>query len=213
MIKNSPAELKSKFMPTSEIQTERVIDYNLAQKAANGDIEAFEAIYWKYHRRVFGTCMQMTRNAAEAEDVTQKVFILLFRKIGSFRGESSFYTWLHRMTFNQVLMHFRHNKSRKDSPNECGESLEENTTYKVKSDHNQVLERLQLSEAIAQLADGYRRVLILHDIQGFEHEEIARILGCATGTTKSQLHKARRKLRVLLMGETDVSIQKLQEAV
>ncbi len=191
---NENVQLKAESMPIS--------DYELAQKAAAGDAAAFEQIYWRHHRRVFGICLRMTKNEAEAEDVTQQVFINLFKKIGSFRGDSAFTTWLHRITVNQMLMRLRSNKSRREEITETGELPEIN--YKGSAtfgNANQIISRLQLNEAIAKLADGYRKVLILHDIEGFEHEEIAQMLGCASGTSKSQLHKARNVLRRLLTGD------------
>ena len=179
----------------------RIADYELAQKAAAGNVDAFERIYWQHHRRVFGICLRMTKNTTEAEDVTQQVFLNLFKKIGSFRGDSAFTTWLHRITVNQMLMHLRSNRSRKEDITETGELPENNYRVLEKSGSaNQIVHRLQLNEAIAKLADGYRKVLVLHDIEGFEHEEIAKILGCASGTSKSQLHKARRVLQRLLAG-------------
>ena len=96
-------------------------DYDSAQKAADGDVAAFEQIYWQHHRRVFGVCMRMTKNATEAEDLTQQVFLLLFRNIGSFRGDSAFTTWRHTMAVNTTLMHFRKNKSIKEFTTEDGE--------------------------------------------------------------------------------------------
>lgn len=156
----------------------------------------------------------MTRNAAEAEDVTQQVFLNLFRKTGSFRGESAFSTWLHRMTVNQMLMHFRSQKIRKEETTEDGVLPESDFARSQKpNEATQLIDRFQLNEAIAKLRDGYRKIFILHDVQGFEHKEIAQMLGCASGTSKSQLFKARRKLRRLLQSETEVSTQKLQEAV
>ena len=105
----------------TKIELTELSDYELAQKAADGDVAAFEQIYWQHHRRVFSVCVRMTKNVTEAEDVTQQVFLLLFRKIGSFRGDSAFSTWLHRMTVNTTLMHFRKNKTIKESTTEDGE--------------------------------------------------------------------------------------------
>jgi RNA polymerase sigma-70 factor (ECF subfamily) len=140
----------------------------------------------------------MTGNVSEAEDLAQEVFIQLFRKIGSFRGESAFTTWLHRLTVNQVLMHFRKRGVRMEQTTEDGET----PTQIVKGTENPnsmpVVDRIALDKAIAQLPPGYRTVFTLHDIEGHEHEEIARMLGCSVGTSKSQLHKARMKLRTLL---------------
>ena len=171
-------------------------DYELAQKAAAGDLTAFEEIYWRHHRRVFGVCLRMTKNVHEAEDVTQQVFLNLFKKIGSFRGDAAFSTWLHRMSVNTTLMHFRSEKARREETTEDGELPEiDLLPMDISKNTNQIISRLHLNEAVAQLAEGYRKVFILHDIEGYEHEEIARILGCASGTSKSQLFKARRVLR------------------
>ena len=179
-------------------------DYALAQKAANDDKQAFEQIYWRHHRYVFNICLRMTKNTAEAEDVTQQVFIQLFRKIRGFRGEAAFRTWLHRMTVNHVLMHFRQNKSRRDQITINGELLEGAILDEKKPRTERVMENILLSRAIAKLPDGYRKTLILFDIYGYEHEEIAQMLGCAVGTSKSQLYKARQKLRKLLTAKSFV---------
>ncbi len=183
----------------SESASARLTDFELAQKAAAGNIDAFEQIYWRHHRRVFGICLRMAKNFHEAEDVTQQVFVNLFKKMGSFRGDSAFTTWLHRVTVNQMLMHLRSCKLRREETTENGELPETNLkSPETPNNPNQIINRLQLNEAIAKLADGYRKVLILHDIEGYEHEEIAQMLGCASGTSKSPLHKARRVLRQLL---------------
>jgi RNA polymerase sigma-70 factor (ECF subfamily) len=140
----------------------------------------------------------MTRNPEQAKDLTQEVFVLVFRKLDTFRGESTFTTWLHRMTVNCVLMHFRKNHSRKEQLTEDGELPEHVINARDMLTSFPILDRLALDEAIVKLAPGYRAVFILHDVQGLEHLEIANILGCAVGTSKSQLHKARMKLRRLL---------------
>lgn len=169
-----------------------------AQLAANGDVEAFEKIYRLYNQRVYSVCLRMIRNVTQAEDLTQEVFIQLFRKIHTFRGDSSFNTWLHRLTVNQVLMHFR-------KPNVKTEQTTEDGTMPIRivrgtenPNKMALIDRISLNEAIRQLAPGYRTVFILHDVEGYEHEQISQMLGCAIGTSKSQLHKARIKLRNLL---------------
>jgi RNA polymerase sigma-70 factor (ECF subfamily) len=173
-------------------------DYELAQEASKGDMQAFEQIYHKYHRQVYGVALRMTRSTAEAEDLTQDVFIHLHKKIGSFRGESTFSTWLHRFTVNKVLMQFRRNKVRRESTTEEDEMPTQVTLGTENPFRMAVIDRIALDEAIAELAPGYRMAFVLHDIEGYEHAEIARMLGCSVGTTKSQLHKARMKLRLLL---------------
>lgn len=167
--------------------------------AAAGDMEAFERIYRQHHGRVFALCVRMTRNVAQAEDLTQDVFIQLFRKLKTFRGEASFTTWLHKLTVNQVLMHFRKPglKTERQMDEEISASLQ-TARGTANPRRMAVVDRISLREVIRQLPKGYRTVFILHDVAGYEHEEIGRMLGCAIGTSKSQLHKAREKLRSLL---------------
>lgn len=174
-------------------------DFELTQKAASGNIAAFELLYERYHRRTFSLCLRMTKNKTEAEDLTQEVFIQLFRKAGSFRGESAFSTWLHRMTVNQVLMHFRKRSFKNEKTSEDGETPEQVVPGTGDRTKMPVLDRIALKRAVAKLPDGYRNVFKLHDVQGYEHTEVARILGISVGTSKSQLHKARLKLRTLLI--------------
>jgi RNA polymerase sigma-70 factor (ECF subfamily) len=181
-----------------EFSPARASDYALAQRAAQGDIEAFEELFRLHRRLVYGLCLRMTQDVAEAEDVTQEVFVLLFRKIGGFRGEANFTTWLHRLTVNQVLMRFRKNKSRREDALEEDDLRPHEAVRPTSPKASQLIDRVALESAIAQLPPGYRAAFILHDVEGYEHEEVARILGCAVGTSKSQLHKARTKLRKLL---------------
>jgi RNA polymerase sigma-70 factor (ECF subfamily) len=169
-----------------------------AQRAANGDSDAFEQIYRRYHQRVYSLCLHMIRNVAQAEDLAQEVFIQLFRKIHTFRGDSSFNTWLHRMTVNHVLMHFRRPIVRSERTTEDGSLPIQIANGTANPGKMAVIDHISLVEAIRQLPQGYRTVFILHDVEGYEHEEIAKILGCAPGTSKSQLHKARLKLRAIL---------------
>ena len=173
-------------------------DYALARLTAAGDMPAFEELYRRHHRRVYSLCLRMTCNAAEAEDLTQEVFVQLHRKAGGFRGESQFTTWLHRMTVNHVLMHFRRRGSRKEYLTEEGEPPSRAVAGTENPDRMPVLDRVALDQAVAQLPPGYRAVFVLYDVEGHEHEEIAGILNCSVGTSKSQLHKARMKLRALL---------------
>ncbi|MGB7924565.1 MAG: RNA polymerase sigma factor [Pyrinomonadaceae bacterium] len=173
-------------------------DFALARAAASGAIAAVGALYDRHSRRVYSLCLRMTGNTAEAEDLTQEVFIQLFQKIGSFRGESRFTTWLHRLTVNQVLMHFRRVTARKE---QIIDFIEGEITTSQKDKHSggsQVVDRIALDVALAQLPPGCRSVLVLHDIEGYNHEEVASLLGCTVGNSKSQLHRARMKLRQLL---------------
>ena len=181
-----------------ETQTNGRSDYVLAQAAGRGDMQAFEELYRRHNRRVYSLCLRMTRNVTDAEDLAQEVFVQLFRKIGSFRGQSAFTTWMHRLTVNQVLMQFRKRGVRLEQTTEDGETRVQ--VVRGTEDHRTmpIVDRIALDDAIAQLPPGYRLVFTLHDIEGHEHTEIARMLGRTAGTSKSQLHKARMKLRALL---------------
>jgi RNA polymerase sigma-70 factor (ECF subfamily) len=185
-----------------EVEAAPLSDYALAIAAGSGDTGAFEQLYERHNRRVYSLCLRMTQNVAEAEDLAQEAFIQLFRKIGSFRGESAFTTWLHRLTVNQVLMHFRKRSVKLERTTEEGETPVQIVRGTENPNRMPVLDRISLDSALKQLPPGYRSVFVLHDIEGHEHDEIAKILGVAVGTSKSQLHKARMKLRRLLKKET-----------
>jgi RNA polymerase sigma-70 factor (ECF subfamily) len=167
---------------------------------STGELEAFEEIYHLHHKRVYSICFRMLQNAADAEDLTQQVFIQLFRKLHTFRGESSFTTWLHRLTVNQVLMHFRRRAVKTEKTTDDGSTPIRIVNGTENPSRMALLDRIALNQAIGQLPPGYRMVFILHDVEGFEHDQIGKMLGCAVGTSKSQLHKARQRLRKLLTG-------------
>jgi RNA polymerase sigma-70 factor (ECF subfamily) len=174
-------------------------DIELCRIAADGNIAAFELIYERYHRRTYSLTLRMTSSQTEAEDLTQEVFIQLFRKIGSFRGDSAFSTWLHRLTVNQVLMHFRRRSVKNERTSDDGEMPEQAVQGTANPNKMPVIDRIALKNAIAELPNGYKNVFVLHDVEGFEHEEVAQMMGISVGTSKSQLHKARLKLRGLLI--------------
>ena len=171
------------------------------ERAKQGDAEAFEVLYHLHKRRVYSLCLRMTTNTAEAEDLTQEAFLQLFRKIGTFRGESAFSTWLHRMAVNVVLMRLR-KKGLPIVPLEDTIETEEDTPKKELGAEDVSLkgsiDRLELQRSVEALPPGYRSIFVLHDVEGFEHNEIAEMVGCSIGNSKSQLHKARMKLRELL---------------
>src|SRR5215217_9794533 len=184
------ATTKTELAPNSDLA--------LAVAAGKGDMSAFEKLYERHNRRVYSLCLRMTQNAAEAEDLAQEAFIQLFRKIGSFRGDSAFTTWLHRLTVNQCLMHFRKRTVKFEKTTEEGETPVQIVSGTANPEKMRIVDKIALDNAIDQLPTGYKNVFVLHDVEGFEHEEVARILGCSVGTSKSQLHKARLKLRKLL---------------
>jgi len=173
-------------------------DFTLARAAAGGAADALSELYLRHHRRVYSLCMRMSRNAADAEDLTQDVFVHLLGQVGSFRGDSLFTTWLHRFTVNQVLMCLRRDARRRGlMPDYIQEQVSRVRTSHVPAPPP-VVDRLSLEAALTLLPPGYRWAFVLHDIEGYSHEEVSGILGCSAGTSKSQLHKARMRLRRLL---------------
>lgn len=171
------------------------------ERAKAGDAEAFEILYNLHKRRVYSLCLRMTANTAAAEDLTQEAFLQLYRKISTFRGESAFSTWLHRMAVNVVLMQLR-KKGLAVVPLDETVETEEETPRKELGAVDPALagsvDRLNLQRAVEALPPGYRTIFLLHDVEGYEHNEIAGMVGCSIGNSKSQLHKARMKLRELL---------------
>ncbi len=191
---NSQKNEKSRAAPEAQ----------LIDRAQRGDEPAFEALYEAHKRRVYSLCLRMTGNTAEAEDLTQEAFLQLFRKISTFRGESAFSTWLHRLAVNVVLMHLRKKGLQQVSLDEVDTSQDEPVKRDYGDEDRRLLgsvDRITLSRAIDALPPGYRRVFELHDIDGYEHNEIAAIMECSVGNSKSQLHKARMKLREWLRHE------------
>jgi len=171
--------------------------------AQHGDGAAFERLYQLHGRRVYALCLRMVGNTAEAEDLAQEAFLQLFRKIHTFRGESAFSTWLHRLAVNVVLMKLRKKSVPETSLEETTEPDEESGGPRRDIGGPDLLlsgsiDRMNLERAIEELPPGYRTVFVLHDVQGYEHNEIAEIMGCSIGNSKSQLHKARMRLRELL---------------
>jgi len=191
---------------TSRQSPKPVTEAEAIRLAQAGDAAAFEFLYHMHSRRVYALCLRMVNNPPDAEDLMQEAFLQLFRKIGTFRGESAFSTWLHRMTVNVVLMRLR----KKSLP---VASLEETTdpddeTSGPRKDIGApdlrlsgAVDRVNLERSVEKLPPGYRTVFVLHDVQGYEHNEIADIMGCSVGNSKSQLHKARTRLRDLLKEE------------
>jgi RNA polymerase sigma-70 factor (ECF subfamily) len=172
------------------------------ERAKLGDETAFQVLYEKHKRRVYSLCLRMTANTAEAEDLAQEAFLQLYRKIATFRGESAFSTWLHRLAVNVVLMHLRKKSLPVVSLEETTQGTDEDSPKKDFGADDVALsgsiDRLHLQRAVNDLPPGYRTIFVLHDVEGYEHNEIATLVGCSIGNSKSQLHKARMKLRDLL---------------
>ena len=204
---------------TTDLNTtaQRKSDADLVRLALEGNEDAFATLFNAHRTKVYSLCLRMTSNTAEAEDLTQDAFLQVFRKLGTFRGDSALSTWLYRVAVNTVLMHFRKKGLRQVS-------LEEPANREAgapKREHGKVDERLStsidriaLTRAMKELPVGYRTIFLLHEVKGYEHHEIARLLRCSVGNSKSQLHKAKARMRELLgLQRTEGSRTANQKAV
>ncbi len=174
----------------------------LVKRAQAGDSKAFGALFEAHRSRIYSVCLRMTSNAAEAEDLTQDAFLQAFRKIAKFRGDSAFSTWLHRIAVNTVLMHFRKNSLSQVS---LDEPYSDSEGSKIRREYGTrdrglagCVDRLALARAMKELPPGYRTIFLLHEVEGYEHQEIAEMLSCSVGNSKSQLYKAKLRFRELL---------------
>ncbi len=188
---------------TRRIEAAEMPEAEAIRRAQQGDGSAFERLYRLHSRRVYSLCLRMVGNTTEAEDLTQEAFLQLFRKIATFRGESAFSTWLHRLAVNVVLMKLRRKSGTELSLEQITEPDEESAGPRRDFGGPDLrlsgsLDRVNLQRAVEQLPPGYKAVFVLHDVEGYEHNEIAGIMGCSIGNSKSQLHKARMRLRDLL---------------
>lgn len=177
------------------------VEPNMVTRAQNGDPNAFAVLFEAHKPKIYAICLRMTNNMAEAEDLTQDAFIHVFRKLSTFRGDSAFSTWLYRIAVNTVLMHFRKRTSPQisiDQSNTQDSSLPKREYGRVDEQLSGCVDRLALARAINELPTGYRMIFLLHEVKGFEHKEIARLLHCSVGNSKSQLHKAKLRMRKLL---------------
>jgi RNA polymerase sigma-70 factor (ECF subfamily) len=183
------------------VETKPTSDEVLARAQA-GDADAFSDLYLQHKRRVFSICLRMVHDFSLAEDLTQETFLQLHRKLTTFRGNSAFTTWLHRITVNIVLMHLRKHVLPVVSLDrmiaDCPGEHTERSFGALDLRQVSVIDRVAIERALASLSPGYRDTFVLHDVQGLQHDEIASMQGCSLGTSKSQLHKARRKLRGVL---------------
>ena len=194
---------RQRSMELCQLPEEKVI-----RMAQRGDEGAFERLYRLHNARVYALCMRMLRNPDEAEDSTQEVFLHVFRKIQGFRGASAFSTWLHRVAVNTVLMRIRGTKLAKAAVVENTDGSDENGAPRRELGAPDLhlegyIDRVALENAIKQLPPRCKLMFVLYDIQGYAHGEIAKLLGCSVGNAKSQLHKARVRLRKILRPGAD----------
>ena len=181
--------------------TQRCADVDLVRRAQQGDVDAFSALFHANKTKIYSLCLRITSNTAEAEDLTQEAFLQAFRKLGTFRGDSALSTWLYRVAVNTVLMHFRKKRLHQVLLDEPEPQNAAAPKYKYGEQDERLVstvDRIALTRAIEGLPNGYRTVFLMHEVHGYEHQEIARILRCSIGNSKSQLHKAKARMRELL---------------
>jgi RNA polymerase sigma-70 factor (ECF subfamily) len=185
-----------------------LLNSDLVKHAQQGDSDAFAALFHTHKARIYSVCLRMTNNVAEAEDLTQEAFLQVFRKIMTFRGDSTFSTWLHRIAVNTVLMHFRKKSLAQvslDEPYSNSDGGKVRREYGTKDKGLAgCIDRIALARALRELPRGYRTIFLLHEVEGYEHQEIAEMLGCSVGNSKSQLHKAKLRIRELLAYSREV---------
>jgi RNA polymerase sigma-70 factor, ECF subfamily len=176
-------------------------DLDLVKRAQQGDTDAFASLFYSHKARIYSVCLRMTNNTAEAEDLTQDAFLQVFRKLDTFRGDSALSTWLYRIAVNTVLMHFRKKALKQvslDEPYSQDAKLVRREYGSRDGRLSGSVDRIALTRAIKELPDGYRTIFLLHEVEGYEHQEIAQLLDCSVGNSKSQLHKAKLRIRELL---------------
>jgi RNA polymerase sigma-70 factor (ECF subfamily) len=176
----------------------RTADLELAERCRQGDADAFEELYRAHAGRLYSLAFRMAGSAQEAEDLLQEVFLSAHRKLGSFRGEASLGTWLYRLGMNHCLDYLRGRQVRMGRATESLDAADAAEPVAPAPAVPAAISRLDLERAISRLPDGCRAAFLLHDVEGFEHQEVASILGVSTGTSKSQVHRARMKLREML---------------
>jgi RNA polymerase sigma-70 factor, ECF subfamily len=176
---------------------------SLVQRAQRGDEQAFATLFQLHKKRVYSVCLQMTKDVADAEDLTQEAFMQVFRSVNSFRGDSAFSTWLYRVAVNTVLMKLRRRKSPPllslDEPVSTDSPSLKREVGKQDPSLSGAIDRIALRRALEELPGGCRQIFDLHEVEGYQHHEIAELLQCSIGNSKSQLHKAKMKMRDLLL--------------
>ena len=176
----------------------RAADSELIERCRRGDVDAFEELYRAQSGRLFNLAYRMCGNAADAEDLLQEIFLTAFRKLEQFRGQAALSTWLYRLGVNLCVDYLRSRANKMQQATDSLDDDERRGASVPRAIPESPLGRLELERAIARLPPGCRAAFVLHDVEGFQHQEIAVMLGIASGTSKSQVHKARMKLRALL---------------
>ena len=192
------ATSKLTVLPSAGAVTGRAAELDLADRCRRGEFGAFEELYRTHSGRLFSLAVRMLGNPADAEDQLQEIFLSAHRKLDSFRGESALGTWLYRLAMNQILDHVR---SRAARTGQVTDGLDDTSLLADTGSHrlaDRAIERIDLERALAELPEGCRAAFVLHDVEGLEHKEVSEVLGIAEGTSKSQVHKARLRLRGLL---------------
>jgi RNA polymerase sigma-70 factor (ECF subfamily) len=193
---------ETNLIPASNETKRPESERSLVQRAQKGDEQAFAALFQSHKKRVYSVCLLMTKDIAEAEDLTQEAFLQVFRSVSSFRGDSAFSTWLYRVAVNTVLMKLRRRKSPPivslDEPVSPESPSLRRDVGRVDPRLNGTIDRITLRRAMQELPEGCREIFVLHEVQGYQHHEIAEMLDCSVGNSKSQLHKAKMKMRDLL---------------
>jgi RNA polymerase sigma-70 factor (ECF subfamily) len=183
---------------TAPAASARAAELALVERCRRGELGAFEELYRAHAGRLYSLAFRMLGNAADAEDLLQEIFLAAHRKLDGFRGEAALGTWLYRLATNQILDYLRSRAARAGQVTDVLEDA--GAIADATSGHlgDRTVTKLDLERALAQLPEGCRAAFVLHDVEGLEHQEVAEVLGIAEGTSKSQVHKARLRLRALL---------------
>lgn len=193
---------ETNLIPAAKEGASTESERSLVQRAQRGDEQAFAALFQSHKKRVYSVCLLMTKDVAEAEDLTQEAFMQVFRSVGSFRGDSAFSTWLYRIAVNTVLMKLRRRKAPPivslDEPVSAESPTLRRDVGRADLNLSGAVDRIALRRAMQDLPEGCRQIFALHEVEGYQHHEIARMLDCSVGNSKSQLHKAKMKMRDLL---------------
>jgi len=181
--------------PSKEMTVSPATDLDLAARAQSGDIQAFESLYRQHAARIYTLACRMAGSPEDGEDLLQEIFLQAYRKLGTYKGDAALGTWLYRLALNHCLDYVR---SRQAKMAKLTETLDADTSYQPAAPRDTPIARIDLDRAVGRLPDGCREAFVLHDVEGFDHKEVGELLGIAEGTSKSQVFKARAKLRRML---------------